>query len=240
MTTNMHYTINDHNDSSLILHERYIRFANRIFDSSTIATVRVKKNKVLFNSFKQNTSHPTLSVTFKTESEAVQVLEMCANLYRVSSATYYADEEEKSEYYLPDAYGTSLVVTPEYLNYRNRIVSASEVKTVSMKGKRVLVNNFKGNVSSPTMCVHFKDKDTAFDAMNRIHSVLWNTKLRVVDKPSETEKPEPAEDIPSVLTAKADPMFLNFVMGMTGVLLFLQMMRAMIYVNGSGDGNDEL
>ena len=244
----MNFTLTDSNGSALYLNQRFVRFENRIFDASSITTIRVKKNQVLFNSFKQNTTLPTLTVTFKNDAEALEVLNRCMDLYRANSGNdYYSEDDERNEYYLPDAYGGNMLVNPEYLGYRNRIVSASDVKTVSVKGRRVLINNFKGNVGSPTMCVHFADKDTAMNAMNRINSVLWNVRVvTVCEEDCPCEKAEPVDaDIDlneqiGLLMKPADPIFLRFFVVMTGILLTLQVIRGILHISGSGSHYDEL
>lgn len=240
----MNFTLTDTNGSALYLNERFVRFENRIFDASSITTIRVKKNKVLFNSFKQNTTLPTLAVTFKTDAEALEVLNRCMDLYRANSGNYYyAPDDERSEYYLPDAYGGNMLVNPEYLGYRNRIVSACDVKTVSVKGRRVLINNFKGNVASPTMCVHFADKETAMNAMNRINSVLWKVEIVTTCEDLPRIKPDldsAIEEYTSILNKPADPIFIRFFTIMTGILLSLQIIRALVNSSGRGNSYDEL
>jgi hypothetical protein len=117
-----------------------------------------------------------------------------------------------------------------------------------MKGRRVLVNHFKSNMSVPTMCVHFAEKTLAVQALNTIQSILWNLPsedipsvegIPFVDDEEEEEDEEVQNDnsIMRVIEKPADPSFLAFMAIGTSVLLILNVLRMML---GSGDPHDEL
>ncbi len=243
-TSNMSsaYVFNDSKGESVVLAPHFLRYGNRILDASYISLVTVKKNRLLFNSFKQNTTLPTFSIPFKTEGDASEVLLKCCEFYEMNSSNpWYTDEDTKYEVYLADAYGGSFIVCADYLKYRGRILGSEMVRTVSLKGRRVLINRYKSNQTAPTMCIHFKDKKAAQDAMNTIHSVLWNvnpdeflTRLPIA-KP-DTANPTSSGGIVGnalkVLEEPADPTFLYFVTFGTAVLLFLRLLG---WVYGSGE-----
>jgi hypothetical protein len=235
----------------LVLTPNYIRYGNRVMDSSYIASVTVKKNRILFNNFKQNTSLPTLTVSFKNESLARHALNKCCEYFELcSSNPYYGSDDDIHEVFLPDAYGGMFAVNPEYLKYRDRVVGANEVRTVQQKGRRVLVNRYKNNHEAPTMCVHFADKNSAKHALDTIHSILWNI------SPTETQE-ESVEDVePDVvledettenstlmsrsmaeLEKPIDPVFLSFMTITTFILFILSILR---FSTEKGRGYDEL
>ncbi len=222
-------------------------------DASFIATVTVKKNRILFNNFKENTTLPTFGITFKKESEARQALNTCCEFYELSSSNpHYEEDDDYVEVYLPDAYGGIFTITPDYLKYRDRVLGTEEVRTVQVKGRRILINRFKGNHSSPTMCVHFMDKNAAHHALDTIHAVLWNV-TPPSDESSEDVKPdvvlEDDEDLnhSTVMTRAikeldkpADPAFLTFMAVSTIVMLFLAILRLAVGGRSNGHGYDEL
>ena len=229
----------------LILTPNYIRYGNRVMDSSYIASVSVKKNRILFNNFKQNMTLPTLTVSFKNESLARHALNKCCEYFEISSSNpYYNSDDDIHEVFLPDAYGGIFTVNPEYLKYRERVIGANEVRTVQKKGRRVLINRFKNNHESPTMCVHFADKNSAQNALDTIHSILWNVASTETEKESvEDVEPdvvledENTEDSTIVARAMkeldkpADPVFLTFMTISTFILFMLTLMRVAV---GSG------
>lgn len=234
------YVLYDSNGDEFHLHQNYIRYGNRILDASFIATVTVKKHKLLFNNFKQNTSLPVLTVPFKKETDARQALNICVDSYRLSRSNgYYDTNDEADEVFLMDAFGGSLQVTPDFLKYRDRIISTSDVRTVHVKGRRVLLNHFKSNMNVPTMCVHFADKDSAARALNTIHSILWNVEEEDnVSKASGGEEEEEEEQgrverALALLHKPADPAFLTFMFVGTSALLFLTFMRMLVHPDDS-------
>ena len=166
----------------------------------------------------------------------------------VRSNPFYADDDRRNEVHLVDAYGGVMHVSPDFLKYRDRIINTSDVRTLHMKGRRVLVNHFKSNMSVPTMCVHFAEKTLAVQALNTIQSILWNLPsedipsvegIPFVDDEEEEEDEEVQNDnsIMRVIEKPADPSFLAFMAIGTSVLLILNVLRMML---GSGDPHDEL
>jgi hypothetical protein len=243
------YILSDANGDAFHLQSHYIRHRNRILDASFIASISVKKNKVLFNNFKQNTTLPCLTVPFKTNEDARQVMDNCAYLYNLSKGNYLYDEDDKrEEEFITDAYGGSLQVTPEFLRYRDRIIGVHDVRSLHLKGRRVLVNHFKGNMSVPTMCVHFEDKAAAAAALNTIHSLLWNVEensMPLTGSSSFEKDSEDGDDIEDseesdmkskgtmesaleLLDKPADPVFLYFMLVGMSTLLLLSILQVMI------------
>jgi hypothetical protein len=238
----------DTNGDEFHLNQNYIRYGNRILDASFIATISVKKQRLLFNSFKQNTTLPVFSIPFKKESDARHAMNKCMDLYELThSNPFYREEDDWAEVFLVDAYGGVMHVNPDFLKYRDRVLNTSDVRTVHVKGRRVLVNHFKGNMNVPTMCVHFADKDAAANALNCIQSIVWNVKTDIVaeDLPEEVEELEDYDQgdgrmsrAMKLLEQPADPMFIKFLAIGTIVLLFLGSMQIMV---GSGNSSyDEL
>ncbi len=249
--------------SSIVLHTstgeavtlspHFIRYGNRIIDASYVASIAVKKNRILFNNFKENTTLPTFTITFKKESEARHALNKCCEFYELSGSNpHYDEDDDYVEVFLPDAYGGIFTVTPDYMKYRDRVIGTEEVRTVQVKGRRVLINRFKGNHIAPTMCVHFVDKNAAHHALDTIHAILWNT-----SPPTAEEQPEDVEaDVvleddsegkdTTVMTramknleTSADPAFLTFMTISTAVMLFLAIVRLSMG-RATHDGYDEL
>lgn len=250
----------DTNGDEFHLNQNYIRYGNRILDASFIATISVKKQRLLFNSFKQNTTLPVFSVPFKKESDARQAMNKCMDLYELThSNPFYREEDDWVEVFLVDAYGGVMHVNPDFLKYRDRVLNTSDVRTVHLKGRRVLVNHFKGNMNVPTMCVHFADKDAAANALNCIQSVVWNVETGIVaealpEDENENENENVVEELENfehylglegrmsramkLLDKPADPIFLKFMAIGTFVLLFLSFMKFQV---GSGNSSyDEL
>lgn len=238
----------DSNGDEFHLTKNYIRYANRILDASFIATITVKKHKLLFNNFKQNTTLPVLTVPFKKESDARCALNKCLEYYELSSSSYYGEDDEYSEVFLVDAYGGVMHVAPQFLKYRDRIISSSDVRTVHVKGRRVLINHFKSNMNVPTMCVHFADKNAATHALNCIQSILWNVPSddsvqeavpEIEDKHNDNENGGPVSRALEALHEPADPAFLMFMTVGTGLLFALGFLRLLV---GGGEMtyNDEL
>jgi hypothetical protein len=232
----------DSNGDAFHITKNYVRYGNRILDASFIATITVKKHKLLFNNFKQNTTMPVLTVPFKKESDARQALNKCQEFYESASCNpYYGENDEFCEVFLVDAYGGVMHVAPQFLKYRNRIVSTSDVRTAHVKGRRILINHFKSNLNVPTMCVHFADKNAAEHAINCIESILWNVPL--------DERPEPVMDDEVVvestsktmelLNKPADPAFLMFLTVGTAFLFSLTFLRLLVGGNEMSY-NDEL
>lgn len=244
------YILSDANGDVFHLQSNYIRYHNHILDASYIATITVKKNKVLFNNFKQNTTLPTLAIPFKTHDEARQVMDNCIYLYNLSKSNMlYEEDDERDEVFLGDAYGGSLQVTPEFLRYRDRIVGSNDVRTLHIKGRRVLINHFKANMNVPTMCVHFEDKAAAIAALTTIHSILWNVAEDQNQEQEQDEKQEreqeqdvkedteenPIESPLAVLDKPIDPVVLLTMCFFT--LIFLTITR---FVIGPVDTYEEL
>ena len=244
-------------NEAVTLSPNYIRFGNRIMDASFIATVTVKKNRILFNNFKENTTLPTFGITFKKESDARQALNKCCEFYELhSSNPNYEEDDDYVEVFLPDAYGGIFTITPDYLKYRDRVLGTDEVRTVQVKGRRILINRFKGNHIAPTMCVHFDDKNAAQHALDTIHAVLWNV-TPTHEESFEDVKPDVVleddhsdeEDLnhSTVMTRAmkeldkpADPAFLIFMTVSTFVMMVLVMFRFAVGRQTNGHFYDEL
>ena len=238
--------LTDTNGDAFHITKNYVRYGNRILDASFIATVTVKKHKLLFNNFKQNTTMPVLTVPFKKESDARHALNVCQEFYESASCNpYYGADDDFNEVFLADAYGGVMHVAPTFLRYRNRIISTSDVQTAHVKGRRVLINHFKGNLNVPTMCVHFADKNVAEHALNQIESVLWNVPLDNFAKPDPIVEDEDEEDQKTgavsrameLLDKPADPAFLTFVTVATGFLFAITLLRMLV---GRDTLHDEL
>lgn len=238
------HTLYDNNNEQVFLTQNYIRYGNRILDASFIATVSVKKHKLLFNNFKQNTTLPVMAIPFKKETDARHALNLCVEFYALGSSNpFYGPDDKKDDVYLVDAYGGTMLVNPEFLKYRDRLISTADVRTAQVKGRRVLINRFKANMSVPTMCVHFADKNTAARALNTIESILWNVPVEKPDvEPLEEEEEENNSKITmsqalELLDKPADPAFFTFMVVSTSLLLALTFLRAIL---GPVDGGDEL
>ena len=67
---------------------------------------------------------------------------------------------------LRDTWGNEVEVTRDYISYRNRLVDMASVKTVQVKNKRMMINNFYQNACYPTMCIFFTDKEKAEEAFS--------------------------------------------------------------------------
>lgn len=221
----------DNNGDEFHLNTNYVRYGNRILDASFIASITVKKHKLLFNNFKQNTTLPTLCVPFKKDTDARHALNKCLEYYDLCSSNgFYRGDDERDEVFLVDAYGGVMHVTPDYLKYRDRVVSAHNVRTVHVKGRRVLINHFKGNMNVPTMCVHFADKDAAGHALNMIHSILWNLPFEDACPQDCCVKPDvELADLPRLIEdTPADPIFLKFMVIGTALMFALTLIRAFV------------
>jgi hypothetical protein len=241
-------------NEAVTLSPHYIRYGNRILDASFIATVTVKKNRILFNNFKENTTLPTFGISFKKESEARQALNSCCEFYELNSTNpHYEEDDDYVEVFLPDAYGGIFTITPDYLKYRDRVIGTEEVRTVQVKGRRILINRFKGNHSAPTMCVHLPDKDAAHHALDTIHAVLWNVTPPSSEESSEDVKPDIVLDEDEDLNGStsltraikqmeqpADPAFLTFMTVSMFVLFFLTIFRLAVGGQSNGHFYDEL
>ena len=243
--------LTDSNGDAFHITKNYVRYGNRILDACFIATVTVKKHKLLFNNFKQNTTMPVLTVPFKKESDARHALNKCQEFYESASCNpYYGEDDDSNEVFLMDAYGGVMHVAPKFLRYRNRIINTSDVRTAHVKGRRVLINHFKSNMNVPTMCVHFADKNDAENALNHIESVLWNVPLYEKPKPDPIDENENENDDENevkeggavsrameLLDKPADPFFLTFVTVATGFLFSLTLLRMLV---GREVSHDEL
>jgi len=243
---------------AVTLSPHYIRYGNRIMDASYVATVTVKKNRILINNFKENTTLPAFTITFKKESDARHALNKCCEFYELhSSNPHYDEDDDYTEVFLPDAYGGIFTVTPDLLKYRDRVIGTEEVRTVQVKGRRVLINRFKGNHIAPTMCVHFTDKNAAQHALDTIHAVLWNVSPSHPNETSEEVEPDvvlddddnDAEDIEKStimsraideLEKPADPAFLAFMAISTIVMASLFVLRLSLGTKSNGYHYDEL
>lgn len=238
---------------AVTLSPHYIRYGNRILDASFIASITVKKNRILFNNFKENTTLPSFGISFKKESDARQALNKCCEFYELSGSNpYYDEDNEYVEVFLPDAYGGIFTVTPDLLKYRDRVIGTEEVRTVQVKGRRVLVNRFKGNHIAPTMCVHFSDKNAAQHALNTIHAVLWNA-TPADEESSQDVKPDVVleddlEEENTTVMSRAikelekptDPAFLTFMTISTVVMMVLVLTRLSVGYRSDGHSYDEL
>lgn len=226
------HVLHDSNGDEFHLNQNYIRYGNRILDASFIATISVKKHKLLFNNFKQNTTLPVLNVPFKKESDARHALNLCLDFYEVASGNpYYGETDQRNEVFLADAFGGVMHVTPDFLKYRDRVLSSSDVRCVNVKGRRILVNHFKGNLGVPTMCVHFADKTAAARALNSIQSILWNIPQECEDLDEDVTPDTEVGQVGKameLLEKPADPAFLTFMVVSASFMLALTFLRAIL------------
>ncbi len=63
-------TFNDMCKAPLEITKDYVLYRNRLIDSSTISSFRTKGKRLMINSYKQNTSHPTMLVMFSSKEDA--------------------------------------------------------------------------------------------------------------------------------------------------------------------------
>ena len=70
-----------------------------------------------------------------------------------------------------DKYGDEVIVHPRYIHYRNRSIDSYCIDEIRTKGNRLLINSYKQNTISPTLCIHFDTKKEAED----IHAILLET-----------------------------------------------------------------
>ncbi len=63
-------TFNDMCKAPLEIAKGYVLYRNRLIDSSSITSFRTKGKRLMINSYKQNTSHPTMLVMFSSKEDA--------------------------------------------------------------------------------------------------------------------------------------------------------------------------
>ena len=68
-------------------------------------------------------------------------------------------------------YGEQIEITPLYITYRNRLINVDSIKEFRVSSKKFLINSFKQNNDSPTMCIHMSSHD---DALTLFDSVLMS------------------------------------------------------------------
>lgn len=79
-----------------------------------------------------------------------------------------------------DFWGNPVEITSSYVAYRNRIVDIHLIHTFQAKGRKLLINTYKQNQMIPTMCIFFKDKESAAEAYTEMKDVLYPQKQAVV------------------------------------------------------------
>lgn len=83
---------------------------------------------------------------------------------------------------LRDNWGNEVEVTRDYISYRNRLLDMGSVKTVQVKNKRMVINNFYQNTSYPTMCIFFADKEKAEEAFSVIKQMGYSVPDLTLEK----------------------------------------------------------
>ena len=81
---------------------------------------------------------------------------------------------------LTDIWGNTVEITPSYVSHRNRLIDVYLIHTFQTKGKRLLINTFKQNVTVPTMCVFFDNKEKAEEAYQMMKQVYYPTEQKAL------------------------------------------------------------
>lgn len=66
-------TFKDRYGDDVTVNANYILYRNRSIDMESMMEIRVKARSLLINSFKQNTTRPTMCIHFKTKEDAIRV-----------------------------------------------------------------------------------------------------------------------------------------------------------------------
>jgi hypothetical protein len=74
---------------------------------------------------------------------------------------------------ITDLWGNTVDLTPTSISYRSRLVNVDSIQTVHIKGKRLLINTFKQNQGSPTMCIFFATKEDVNEAYDLVKEVCF-------------------------------------------------------------------
>jgi hypothetical protein len=67
---------------------------------------------------------------------------------------------------LHDRFGDEVQMGQWFIQYRNRMLDRVSVDEIRTKGNRLLINHFKNNTHSPTLCIHFESKEKAEKVMD--------------------------------------------------------------------------
>lgn len=74
---------------------------------------------------------------------------------------------------LYDFWENPVEITRSFVSHRNRTVDIHLIHTFQAKGRKLLVNTYKQNQSIPTMCIFFKDKETAEAAYREMKQIVY-------------------------------------------------------------------
>lgn len=74
---------------------------------------------------------------------------------------------------LYDIWENPVEITRSFVSHRNRLVDMHLIHTFQAKGRKLLVNTYKQNQSIPTMCIFFKDKQTAEKAYAEMKQIVY-------------------------------------------------------------------
>jgi hypothetical protein len=80
-----------------------------------------------------------------------------------------------------DRYGDTIVVSPNYIRYRNRLIDRMDIMEIRVVGKKFLINSFKQNVLSPTMCIHMESHDEALGFYDEVINQFYDEDEPVVN-----------------------------------------------------------
>jgi hypothetical protein len=75
---------------------------------------------------------------------------------------------------LYDIWSNPIEITRSFVSYRNRLVDIHLIHTFQAKGRKLLINTYRQNQMIPTMCIFFKDKETAEDAYEQMKTVVYS------------------------------------------------------------------
>lgn len=74
-------------------------------------------------------------------------------------------------------YGDEIIVSPRYIEYRNRLIDWTGITEISVRGKKFLINSFKQNTTLPTMCIHMASHDEALHLYQEVEFALYHEPL---------------------------------------------------------------
>ena len=93
---------------------------------------------------------------------------------------------------LIDAYGSEVIITSDFIRYRERVIDFRAIAVFQVKQRKLLINNFHQNTSLPTMCIYFKTKEEALSALDILTDSYY-------DEQDEQEPPTKSKGWSSLL-----------------------------------------